>query len=350
MCIRDREYLVRIDEQWGKNEAWLDDMSRAAEETLPLAREELVRLSGRVAAARGENAPRNAEEASRLFLALWGKAPESLDAAVKLYSGAMERARGLCREQRIFREPSGYDLSFRVLPSGFLPGTPATNLPAPLLAPHKSGHVLVADDAKAHSVSGAANLGVHEGFPGHYLQSLAWQRAFAAHPAPVRFFHVSDDVAMAHSYFGTMLGVEGFAAYAEEVMLSAGLYTDEEALLAVVSKAIRAARVLVDVRLHASNDSFEAIASFYSSATGMPVGWTRNQVLRSMRMPLQVVSYFAGKVEIERLRQNSVSALGEAFDSEAFHEELFRLGPIPPQLGNERFPTKGVPRVPLTMA
>ncbi|MBL9108619.1 MAG: DUF885 family protein, partial [Myxococcales bacterium] len=55
------------------------------------------------------------------------------------------------------------------------------------------------------------------------------------------------------------------------------------------------------------------------------------QVLRSLRIPLQVVSYFAGAREVEALRRETMAREGAAFSSEAFYDRLFRLGPVSPQ-------------------
>jgi hypothetical protein len=327
----DREgYARRVYDQWERGAAWLDDLERAATD-------ELARLTGRFVSAaavvsrdEASGTPGTIAEATRVALSAWGTKPTKASEIVPLYERATERARSFCRARRIVREPEGYALSFRELFPGLLPGASITNLPAPLLRRGSKGHVLVSLDPSAHSIPGAANLAVHEGYPGHYLQSLAWQEAFADAPFPLRFFHTSDDVAMKSRYFGTMLAIEGFAVHAEERMLEEGLYEPREALLAVVSQLIRAARVLVDLRVHGGREGLDAIVADYAAWTGMPIGWCEGQVLRSLRIPLQVVSYFAGAREVEALRREAMTREGPAFSSEAFYDRLFRLGPVSP--------------------
>lgn len=327
----DREaYERRVHDQWERDPKWLADLERDAGEELSALADRFVAAASRVSADEGEGAPRTLAEATKVALASWSMKPRAADEIVPLYERATERARDLCRTRRIVREPEGYALAYRELLPGLLPGAGITNLPAPLLRRGAKGHVLVSLDPGAHSIPGAANLAVHEGFPGHYLQSLAWQEAFAEQRAPLRFFHTSDDVAMKSRYFGAMLAIEGFAVHAEERMLDEGLYTPREALLAVVSKLIRAARVLVDLRVHGSRDGLGAIAADYAAWTGMPLGWCEGQVLRSLRIPLQVVSYFAGAREVEARRRETMAREGTAFSSEAFYDRLFRLGPVSP--------------------
>lgn len=327
----DREaYERRVHDQWERGARWLEDLERDASEELRGLTGRFVAAASRVAADEGEGAPRTLAEATKVALASWSMKPREASEIVPLYERATERARDLCRARRIVREPEGYALSFRELFPGLLPGAGITNLPAPLLRRGGKGHVLVSLDPGAHSIPGAANLAVHEGYPGHYLQSLAWQEAFAEARAPLRFFHTSDDVAMKSRYFGTMLAIEGFAVHAEERMLDEGLYAPREALLAVVSKLIRAARVLVDLRVHGSRESLGAIAADYATWTGMPLGWCEGQVLRSLRIPLQVVSYFAGAREVEARRRETMAREGAGFSSEAFYDRLFRLGPVSP--------------------
>ena len=307
----------------------LDDLVGEAREAIAVAQRELVVLAGKVALARGEEPPRTHGEAGRLFLALWSQHPASAEEAMALYASAEKRARVVVAARALFNVPLRFAPSMRLLAPGFAQGTSATNMPAPLLDPQKTGHVLVARDAAMHSVMGAASLAVHEGFPGHYLQSAAWQRAFSGDAAPVRFLQVADDVAAASLYFGPMMNIEGYASYAEELMLEHGLFTDEEALLSVVAKAIRAARVVVDVGLHAGSRDPEEVAAWYAGATGMPLGWARGQVLRSKRIPLQVITYFLGKLGLDRLKAEAKRRAGAKFREAAFHDAWFRAGPVP---------------------
>ena len=163
------------------------------------------------------------------------------------------------------------------------------------------------------------NLAVHEGVPGHYLQSASWQRGA---PSPVRFLGVTDDVAMSRSYFGTMLSVEGWAVHMEQLLLAEGFYdAGPERIFFAFCDAVRAMRVLLDLGLHARGMDEQDAVRVVTSATLMPEAWARSQVLRSKR-----ITYLVGSTEIASLRAGA----GRELDALSFHRALLELGPVPP--------------------
>jgi uncharacterized protein (DUF885 family) len=178
-------------------------------------------------------------------------------------------------------------------------------------------------------------LAIHEAIPGHYLQSVIWQRAFASGDAPrgqvVRFLGVADDVAMAYGYYGTMVSVEGWAVHMERLLGSEGFYDETEHLFFSVCEAIRAVRVILDLEIHAGDLDADAAARFAAEATLMPESWAKWQALRVKRMPLQGLTYLVGADEIARLRAATPSST-----TEAFHRALLALGPVPPSRAKAR--------------
>lgn len=263
---------------------------------------------------------------ARVLAGVAAARPASADDVVPLYRAPLERAARFARERALFDVPEEFDLAFPSVPDGWLPGAHATNWPAPLLDRSARGAFAVTRDAAVHSVAWAANLAIHEGIPGHYLQSLAWQRAFSGDPAPVRFLVVADDIAIARQDFGAMLGIEGWAVWAEETMLEAGFFEGrlEEELCARASRVIRAARVVTDVALHSGRVTPEEAAPRFAEATSMPERFGRGQVLRFMRTPLQSITYALGCDVIRRLRAARDGALLD------FHAWLLAHGPVPP--------------------
>lgn len=311
----------------------LDDLLDDAKVCLTKAQAELVTLADRVARTKGATVATH-KEAAEFFRKLWADHPATLGDALATYRDVQERALAFIRSTNLFSLPEPFRLELRTLPPGVAVGTPATNWPAPLLDRKQTGAFLISPDVNAHSISGAANLAVHEGIPGHYLQSAAWQAQFSDDPSPVRFVCVADDVAMASQYYGSMVNIEGFAAYAEELMLAEGFYTDEEALLSVVSKAIRAARVIADLSLHAGTMSREEAACMLSESAAMPLAWARGQVLRYSRTPLQAMTYHVGCRQIWALKEKAKAQ--PHFTQAIFHQRLFDVGPIPPSVAESR--------------
>jgi uncharacterized protein (DUF885 family) len=248
-----------------------------------------------------------------------------------LYRGLIQRAELFIHERGMFNVPAGCRLGLKHLPPGMV-DVRGTNWPAPLLDPSKVGWFVLAPMAPAHPVVWAALLAVHEGIPGHFLQSVAWQRGFSHHPAPVRFLLVADHVAMARGHFGPMLNIEGYATYAEERMRRAGFYSAPESLTALVARALRAVRVVVDIGLHTGRMNDEQAMRYLMHHACMPEPNARHEVLRSKRIPMQVITYLLGALEFERLEEDCRRERGSRFDEADFHDELFSFGPVPPGL------------------
>lgn len=325
-AIGEAEVLFRLERFLGRPTS-IDELLEDANACLKSAQTELVALAQRISAKSGGSVATH-HDAALLFRKMWSVHPASLEEAFAKYREVQARAIAFVREKELFLFDESFQLDLSTIPPGIAVGTPAINWPAPLLDRTKSGGFLISPDPDAHSISGAANLAVHEGIPGHYLQSFAWQSRFSGEPHPVRFLCVCDDVAMARQYYGTMVSIEGFAAYVEELMLEQGFFSDEEALLSVVSKAIRAARVIADLSLHARHSSRQAVAEMLAEQTGMPLGWARGQVLRYSRIPLQALTYHVGCRQIWALKGKARAHAG--FQEADFHKRLFDLGPVPP--------------------
>jgi uncharacterized protein (DUF885 family) len=268
------------------------------------------------------------EDATAIVRSRQAATPRTDDDVFPLYASLTERARAFVQERRIFAIPSDLEIGFRRAYPGMTEG--ATNWPAPLLDRTKRAHFLVSPRAADHPLLWAPLLAVHEGIPGHSLQSAWWQRTFGAHEAPVRFLLVDDDVAAAHQCFGTMLAVEGFATYVEDRMRRAGYYDEGGTVWAHVVRAIRAVRVIVDLGLATGRVSRAEAAAMLARECCLDEERARGQVLRYQRIPLQATTYLVGAREIERLHDECARACGDAFDEPAFHDALFSYGPVPP--------------------
>lgn len=322
----------RLREQLGITRS-AEELSAEAEARLHDARAELVARADRFARSTG-GAVTSFEDAAKIVRALFTQPLARSEDVVPLYEKLTERARAFVVERDLFRLPSAFRLSVIPLPPGVAHGTAATNWPAPLTDPLGEGHVAVSLDPSLHSRVAAANLAVHEGLPGHTLQSAAFQASVTADADPTRrlarYLALADDEAMAQSYFGPMLDVEGFAVWAEELLLAEGYLAPDEAICAVASKAIRAARVVADLGLHVGRLDREDAATFLAEATGMPIAWARAQALRYTRIPLQALTYDLGKQEIERLYVAERRAQGARFSIADFHERMLAAGPLWP--------------------
>jgi uncharacterized protein (DUF885 family) len=200
----------------------------------------------------------------------------------------------------------------------------ATNWPAPLLS-KGAGIVLVNT-----SPSGLVNIPwitIHEGGPGHAAQSVLFQTAFNEGRAPLcRFFNVPDEVGYVRGNWYAMANIEGWAFYTERLLLKSGLLTREERLAALSGQALRAARVVVDVRMHTAGWSREDVAKYLNQYAGLSQEAAQKQAYRYSRIPLQALSYYFGARQFEELQRK----YGARFGGD-FYRKILSLGPVPPR-------------------
>jgi uncharacterized protein (DUF885 family) len=332
VVLGEDEYRWRLRHMFGLT-ASPEELVRQAEDVLARAQDSIVQLAGQLA-REVPGAPStlaNLEEARALLARLEAEHPARDEDVIPLYRELLGRAERFLHEREMFNVPEGCRLGLKALPPGMV-DVRGTNWPAPLLDPGKPGWFVLAPMAAAHPTVWAALLAVHEGLPGHFLQSAAWQRGFSHHPAPVRFLLVADHVAMARGHFGPMLNIEGYATYAEERMRREGFYTAAEALTALVARALRAVRVVVDIGLHTRRMDDEAAVRYLVQHACMPEPNARREVLRYKRIPMQAITYLLGALEFERLEEDCRRERGSRFDEAGFHDELFSFGPVPPAL------------------
>lgn len=215
----------------------------------------------------------------------------------------------------------------------YLPAPPgvrvdsATNWPAPLLT-RGPGIVLVNTSPVGLTNNATLSLvwiAAHEGNPGHAAQSLLFQSAFNEERAPLcRFLNVPDEVGYVRGNWYAMANIEGWAFYTERLLLASGLLTREERLAALTGQALRAARIVVDVRLHTLGWSRQDVAKYLNKNAGLSPASARAQAYRYSWIPLQALSYYFGARQFEELQERYAGRFGSDF-----YRQLLSLGPVP---------------------
>jgi hypothetical protein len=229
-----------------------------------------------------------------------------------------------CRATAEFPAVEAEAVALGTYPEAMRDAGPGTNWPAPLRGGDGRAHFVLHPDPAAHAAAWLPVLAVHEGLPGHALQSLIFRQGFGDHPAPVRFLAVADDVALCRQNFVAMPAIEGWAVHAEERMRASGLHEGRDRLFASVAHALRQVRVLAEIALHDEGRPPEEVARFIAREAGLPDG--RSEVARYQRGPLQALTYALGAAELRRARERS----GESWA--VFHERVLGAGPVPPDL------------------
>lgn len=165
-----------------------------------------------------------------------------------------------------------------------------------------------------HSYATIPAIVAHEGYPGHHLQITAVGR----NPGVMRRLRVST------------LMTEGWGLYTEELMAEAGAYEPSARLGQLAMTKLRAARIVVDMGLHAGGMSPEEAADRLSREAGLDPGIARAEVGRYTMTPAQPFSYLYGAEQIRALRAEWREATGASL--RAFHDALLGYGHLPPSL------------------
>ncbi len=156
---------------------------------------------------------------------------------------------------------------------------------------------------------------VHEGVPGHYFQlALSW-----AHPDPIRR-HYYDSGAN-----------EGLGFYAEEMMMTAGLFDHSPRTREIIWNfmRLRALRVEVDVRLALGEFTIDQGAAYLQKAVPMDPKTAHAEAALFASTPGQAISYEIGKLQIYKFLADARIQKGDAFSLRSFHDFLWLNGNVP---------------------
>jgi uncharacterized protein (DUF885 family) len=159
------------------------------------------------------------------------------------------------------------------------------------------------------------STGAHEVMPGHYLQESIAKR----HPNFIR--KVQDSVVF----------VEGWAFYGEEMLVRLGLYGDrlDGRLFTARWERVRGARAIVDPKLASGEWSYEQAVDFYATQGGFTHAAAAAQVADIAATPGYYFAYTAGRAQIQDLYAAYFLKLGERGSLRDFHDRLLSYGATP---------------------
>jgi uncharacterized protein (DUF885 family) len=158
-------------------------------------------------------------------------------------------------------------------------------------------------------------LNIHEAIPGHYVQLVYSMKT----PSLVK------------KIFGNGTMIEGWAVYAERMMLENGYGNNEPELMFMYQKwYLRVVcNTILDYEIHNKNLSRSAALSLlmneaFQEKTEAEMKWER-----ATYSQVQLASYFAGFSEIYKFRELRKKEKGDQFDLKAFHETFLSFGSAP---------------------
>lgn len=241
----------------------------------------------------------------------WGSAEELLDTARSAISRAEEAA------PRWFGRIPPHKWVVEPVPAAEAPGGPAAFYLQPSVDGSRPGIYF----ANTHEVTerfrhAAEVTAFHEAIPGHHFQ-LSTALTLTELPLLRR---IGDFNAYA----------EGWGLYSERLAAEMGLYSDDVALLGMLTMdSMRAGRLVVDTGLHAKGWSRQQAVDYLREHTPMPQVEIESEVDRYIAYPGQALAYMVGRLEIQRVRARAEQALGERFDIRAFHDLVLGGGALP---------------------
>ena len=181
---------------------------------------------------------------------------------------------------------------------------------------------------RAFSRSGIRVTSIHEVFPGHYTQFLWVKRA----PTKVR------------KLLGSGTNAEGWAHYAEQMMLEEGYGEgDPKLLLSQLHEALlRLCRYIVGIRMHTRGMSLEEGITFFEREGYQERVNAEREAMRGTSDPTYLV-YTLGKLQLLKLREDYRKKVGDQFNLKEFHDRFLGFGYPPIKLIREEMLGDGSP-------
>jgi uncharacterized protein (DUF885 family) len=175
-------------------------------------------------------------------------------------------------------------------------------------------------------------VSVHEAYPGHYVQFL-WLNA--SNPSRVA------------KVFGSYAFVEGWAHYAEQMLVDEGFGAGEASKPDDAARAaryrlaqsdealLRLCRLCVSIKTHCEGMSLEDATKFFQDNCYYERQPAYSEARRGTYDP-QYLLYTLGKLQLLKLRRDFQKQEGKEFALRRFHDELLQHGMPPVRLLRER--------------
>ena len=159
------------------------------------------------------------------------------------------------------------------------------------------------------------STGAHEAMPGHFLQLSIARR----HPDFVRKIQRSSEFE------------EGWAFYGEELFVQLGLYGDDldARYYTAQWERVRGARAVVDPELASGTWSVDQAVQFFAHETGFSPEQAKAAISGIALGPGYVISYTAGRAQIEALLSEYRAKAGAGASLLDFHDRLLCYGSTP---------------------
>jgi uncharacterized protein (DUF885 family) len=190
-----------------------------------------------------------------------------------------------------------------------LPGRYNMTLPDPSMPPAKQEEFM----GQWYSAA-ISNVSVHEVYPGHYVQFL-YAKQF---PSDVR------------KVYGSATNSEGWAHYAEQMMLDEGFHADDPRyrLAQLQDALLRDVRFIAGIKMHTQGMTWQEAAKLFETQGHQPGPVAESEAKRGTADALYGY-YTMGKLMILKLREDFKAKQGSSYSLQGFHDAFIKLGPLP---------------------
>jgi len=248
--------------------------------------------------------------------------PRSFDEAFKEYKDAVRRCRDFVIKSNLLTVPSGEDLLVLETPEFMRPIIPFQTQPGKFDT-NRTGLFLVTPTGdntellKEHAFSTMANSAVHEGYPGHHVQSICSR----SNPSYIRALCFSPDY------------IEGWGLYVEDLMLQQGFNNTPMGRLANLNDLIyRIVRLIAEIKLSKGFLTLDSASELFRKECGIEITSAKIEARSCAMFPAYYSAYLIGKLAIMQLREEVQVAMAEKYSLKAFHDMFLYSGCMPVKL------------------
>lgn len=260
------------------------------------------------------------KETKEVVEEVMSEVPDDFEEAISWYEKGLEDAKEFVIEEDLATIPESESIEVIETPEYMRHIIPfAAYMPPAKFDKVQKGMYMVTPpknegDLENYSYWDVRNTTVHEGYPGHHLQTTAACK--------------NDDVF--HLFSQAVETVEGWAHYCEEMMKDHGSDDTPEARLVQTRDVVwRAARIIVDIELSTNQISFDEAVQYLVDTVGMKKEDATAEVKRYTQNPAYQLSYLLGKVMIKDLKKDIREKMGDDFSEKFFHDTILYAGGVP---------------------
>lgn len=304
-----------------------------ADAAVARVREEMYRtakiaLAGQAGAPATPDAPtpeqQQAAIRAALDLAAAQRAPR--DQLVQVATGAVEEARAFVQARDLITLPEG-PVRVILMPE-FQRGYAVAycDSPGPLERQLDTFYAVspIPDDwteeqatsfLREYNTRGILDIGVHEAMPGHYVQ----------------IFHSNSYPSTLRAVLGSGSFIEGWAVYAEQMMVEEGFRADDplyklsqlKVLLRTITNSI------IDQAIHVDGMTQEQMMQLLTQTAFQEEREAAGKWRRAQLSFTQLSTYFVGYTEHIETREAAKAHYGQRFDLKGYHDRILSFGSPP---------------------